>query len=105
MIFLFRQMIRIPAGRGEVARGGQPQSPIAGTKRDDGLHRSLAERASTDDRRTPVIPQSAGNDLGGRSRGAVDQNNKRLALGEIARACRGYFRRNRWSCENALEYA
>ena len=74
------------AGRGEVPRRGQPQSPIAGTKRNDGLHRSLAERACTDDRRAPVILQSASHDLGGRSRAAVDQHDNGLALGEIARA-------------------
>jgi hypothetical protein len=32
-----------------VARGRQPQSPIVGTQRDDGLHRSIAERTCTDE--------------------------------------------------------
>src|SRR5262249_46908150 len=43
------------SGRGEVARGGQPQRPIARAERNDGLHRALAERACADDRRAPVI--------------------------------------------------
>src|SRR3984893_19208955 len=36
------------AGRGEVPRRGQPQSPVAGTKRNDRLHRSFAEGACAD---------------------------------------------------------
>jgi hypothetical protein len=32
-----------------VARGRQPQSPIVGTQRDDGLHRSIAERTCADE--------------------------------------------------------
>src|SRR3984893_12686374 len=75
------------AGRSEVPRRGQPQSPIAETKRNDGLHRPLSERACTDDRRAPVILQSTSPDLGGESRAAVDQHDNGLALGEIARAC------------------
>src|SRR2546430_7249162 len=31
------------SGWGEVARGSQPESPIAGTERNDRLHRALAE--------------------------------------------------------------
>src|SRR4029077_10533184 len=30
------------AGGGEIARRGQPQRPIAGAERNDGLHRALA---------------------------------------------------------------
>src|SRR5271165_3709543 len=76
-----------PAGWREVARSGEPQSPIAGAKWNDGLHRSLAEGAGTDDRRASVILQSASHDLGGRSRAAVDQHDEGLAPGEIARVC------------------
>src|SRR6516164_55366 len=36
------------AGRREIARGRQPQCAVAGAKRDDGLYRSLAERAGAD---------------------------------------------------------
>src|SRR5262249_47393452 len=36
------------SGRSEVAGGGQPQRAIAGAERDDGLQRSLAERARAD---------------------------------------------------------
>ena|SRR6516165_10590984 len=43
------------AGWGEIACSRQPQSPIAGAKWNDALHRSLAKRASTDDRRAPMI--------------------------------------------------
>src|SRR5262249_1826888 len=42
------------SGRGEVARGCQPQRPIARAERNDGLHRALAERACADDGRAPV---------------------------------------------------
>jgi len=35
-------------------------------QRADGLHRSLAERTCTDERRAPVILQSPGDDFGGR---------------------------------------
>src|SRR5262245_28343221 len=33
------------SGRGEVARGSQPESPSARAERNDGLHRALTERA------------------------------------------------------------
>src|SRR5262249_4120899 len=35
--------------RREIARGGQPQRAIAGAERNDGLHRTLAERTRADD--------------------------------------------------------
>src|SRR5262249_14691849 len=43
------------SGRGEVARGGQPQRPIAGAERNDRLHRALAERACANDGRAAMI--------------------------------------------------
>src|SRR6516165_10262921 len=75
------------ARRREIARRGQPQGTVAGTERDDGLHRALAERTGAHQGRPPVILQRAGDDLGGRGRAAVDQDDDRLALGEIARLC------------------
>src|SRR5262245_17963116 len=72
------------AGRGEVARGGEPQRAVALPKRDDGLHRSLAERARSDDGRALVILQRAGDDFRRRGRAAVDQDDDRLALGDVA---------------------
>jgi hypothetical protein len=48
------------SGRREVARGGQPERPIAGAQRNDGLHRTLA------DERVPMTvarPQWSLNDL------------------------------------------
>src|SRR6266498_1521961 len=73
-------------GRGEVARGCQPQRPIAGAERNDGLHRPLAERARADDGRAPVILERTRHDFRGRGRAAVDQHDDRLVLGEVARA-------------------
>ena len=72
------------ARRREVARGGERQRAMAGTERDDGLHRALAERTGADQGRPLVIMQGAGHDLRGGCRTAVDQNDERLALGEIA---------------------
>src|SRR5262249_41965727 len=72
--------------RGEVARGGQPERPIARAERNDGLHRALAERARADDRRAPVILERTRHDFRGRGRTAVDQHDDRLVLGEVARA-------------------
>src|SRR5262249_39630488 len=65
------------SGRGEVARGCQPQRPIARAKRNDGLHRALAERARADDRRAPVILERTRHDF----RGRLDKNNKPRVLG------------------------
>jgi hypothetical protein len=48
------------SGRGEVARGCQPQRAIAGAERNDGLHRAFAERARADDGRAPMILERAG---------------------------------------------
>jgi hypothetical protein len=39
----------------ELARGGQPERPIAAAERNDGLHRAFAERARADHSRAPVI--------------------------------------------------
>src|SRR5262245_56651335 len=73
------------SGRGEVARGCQPQRPVARAERNDGLHRALAERARADDGRTPVILERTRHDFGGRGRAAIDQHDDWLVLGEIAR--------------------
>src|ERR1017187_3979561 len=73
------------ARRREVARGGETQRAVAGAKRNDGLHRALAERARADQRCTLVVLQRSGDDFGSRCRAAVDQNDQRLALGQIAR--------------------
>src|SRR6266487_1876964 len=73
-------------GRGEVARGCQPQRPVARAERNDGLHRALAERACADDGRAPVILERTRHDFGGRGRAAIDQHNDRLVLDEVARA-------------------
>src|SRR5262249_2257727 len=74
------------SGRGEVARGGQPQRAIAGAERNDGLHRALAERARADDGRAAMILERTRHNFGGRSRAAVDQHDDRFVLGEVARA-------------------
>src|SRR4029453_2002944 len=74
------------SGRGEVARGGQPERPIAGAEGNDGLHRAFSERARADHGRTPVILERACHNFGGRGRTAVDQHDDRLVLGEIAGA-------------------
>src|ERR1700704_4022757 len=74
------------AGRREVARRGEAKRAVAGAERNDGLHRALAERAGADDGRALLVLQGAGHDLGGRSRAAVDQDDQRLALGEVAGA-------------------
>src|SRR5579864_327480 len=73
------------AGRRVVARRGQAQRAIAAAERNDGLHRSLAERAGADQRRALVVLQRAGDDFRRRSRAAIDQDDERLALGEVAR--------------------
>src|SRR6185437_16569504 len=52
----------------------------------DGLHRTIAKRARSDQRRALVVMECAGHDFGSRSRSAVDQDHKRLALDEIAAA-------------------
>src|SRR6516225_7390148 len=74
------------SGRGEVAGGGQPERPIAGAERNDGLHRALAERARADDGRAAVILERTRHNFGGRGRAAIDQHDERLVLGEVARA-------------------
>src|SRR5213595_1570660 len=48
------------AGWGEVARGSQPERPIAGAERNDGLHRALAERARANDGGAPLISTMTG---------------------------------------------
>src|SRR5215831_12215676 len=53
------------SGRSEVARGCQPQRPIARAERNDGLHRALAERACANDGRAPVILERARHDFRG----------------------------------------
>src|SRR4029077_1609176 len=74
------------SGRREVARGGQPQRTVAGAERDDGLHRALAERTRADDGRAAMILQRTRDNLGRRGRTAVDQDDDRLVLGEVAGA-------------------
>src|SRR6516225_8937804 len=74
------------SGRGEVAGGGQPERPVAGAERNDGLHRPLAERAGANDGRAPMILERARNNFGGRGGAAVDQYDDRLVLGEVAPA-------------------
>src|SRR5213080_2394707 len=61
------------SGRREVARGGQPERPIAGAERNDGLHRAFSERARADHGRAPVILERARHDFGGRG-GAGEQD-------------------------------
>src|SRR5262245_52973971 len=72
------------AGRCEVSRRRQPQCTIARPERNDGLHRSLAERAGADHRCPPVILQRAGDDFRCGRRAAVDQNDERFVLCQIA---------------------
>src|SRR5262245_50826482 len=74
------------SGRGEVARGGQQERPIAGAQRNDGLHRALAERARADDGGAAMILQRTCHNFGGRGRAAVDQHDDRLVLDEVAGA-------------------
>src|SRR5262249_18906412 len=73
------------AGRREVPGRGQPQRPLVGTQRDDGLHGTLAKRTCANKGGALVILQRTGNDFRGRSRAAIDQHDQRLALGQIAR--------------------
>src|SRR6185312_12870141 len=72
------------SGRRVVARRGQPQRAVAGAERDDGLHRALAERARAENGRALVVLQGARDDLGRRSRAAVDQDDERFALDQVA---------------------
>src|SRR5712671_2715109 len=67
-----------------VARRGQPQRAIAGTERNDGLYRPLAEGTRADDGGALVVLQGAGDDLRSRGRAAVDQDDDRFALGKVA---------------------
>ena len=73
------------ARRRVVARGGQADGAVL-AERDDGLDRTLAEGARADDGRALVVLEGTGDDLGSRGRTAVDQNDHRLALGEVAGA-------------------
>ena len=72
-------------GRREITCRGQPQRPITRSERHDRLHRTFAERARADERRALLILQRTGDDFRGRSRTAVDQDDDRLALSQIAR--------------------
>ena len=53
-------------------------------KRNDRLHRSLAERAGAHDDGAPVVLQRAGDDLGCGRRAAIDEHDERQVLGQIA---------------------
>ena len=76
----------VRCGWSEVPGRGQPQRTVAGPKRDDGLHRALAEGARADERGALVVPQRPGDDFRRRRRTAVDQQDERLALGQVARS-------------------
>src|SRR6266478_9627528 len=66
-LYVGRDTLRLDrtSGRGEVARGGQPQRPIAGAERNDGLHRAFAERARADDGRAAMILERTRHNFGG----------------------------------------
>ena len=71
------------AGRRVVPCRRQPDGAVA-AERNDGLDGALAERAGAENRRALVVLQGAGDDLRGRGRTAVDEDDQRLALGEVA---------------------
>src|SRR6185437_14190563 len=71
------------ARRREVARGRELER-AEGADRDHGLHRAFAEGAAAEERRALVVLQRARDDFRRRSRTAVDQDDDRLAAGDIA---------------------
>src|SRR4051794_1958465 len=74
---------RLP-GRRVIARRRQRQRAVAGPEWNDRLHRAFAERARPDQGRTFVVVKCARHDLGSRGRSTVDQDDERLAPGEVA---------------------
>ena len=71
------------ARRRVIARRRQAQGAVL-AKRNDRLHRALAERAGADQRGALVILQRARDDFRGRGRAAVDEDDHRLAVRQIA---------------------
>src|SRR4029078_8844195 len=69
----------------EHAAPGRPQGAVRRPQRDDGLHRAFAKGAGADHCRPLVVLQGAGDDFRRRGRAAVDQDDQRLSLREIAR--------------------
>ena len=65
-------------------RRGQPDRAVPG-ERNDGLDRSLAERARAHDDGAAMVLQRAGDDLGRRGRPAVDQDDDGKPVGDVAR--------------------
>src|SRR5262249_17796599 len=62
---------------------GEAQRPVdAARERDHRLHRTLAERARTDDARTLLILQRTGDDFRSRGRAFVDENDDRQGAGK-----------------------
>src|SRR5207237_549371 len=59
-------------------------SALLAAERDDGLDRSVAERARAHDRGALVVLQRSRQDFRAGCRPAVDQHDNRFALGEIA---------------------
>src|SRR6185437_10850753 len=72
------------AGRCVVTRAGQPQRAVVAAERDDGLDGPFAERLRAEDGRALLILERTGDDLRGRGRAAVDENDQRLAVRQIA---------------------
>src|ERR1700680_3262541 len=63
---------------------GRHIGAIALSKRDNSLHGALAERTGTNERRTFLVLERAGDDFRCRCRTAVNQYDHRLAVGKIA---------------------
>ena len=66
-----------------IARGGQAHRAVA-AQRHDGLDRSLAKALGADDDGAAVILQRTRHDFRGGGRAAVDQNDQRFTLGQVA---------------------
>ena len=71
------------AGGRVVAGGREAHCPMPG-KRDDRLHRALAERFGAEHDRSLVVLQGSGDDLRRRSRAAIDQDYDRQPFRQIA---------------------
>ena len=77
-----------PPRRRVIAGGGQTQRTVILAKRNNCLHRALAERARADQRRPLVILQGTRNNFRSGSRAAIDQNHHGFAVRQIITGAR-----------------
>src|SRR5579883_1854819 len=68
------------ARRRVITRCREPDGTVILAKRDDRLHRSLAEGTRAENNRALVILQRTSDDFRSRCRAAIDQDHHRLAL-------------------------